>query len=86
VREGGAAEEAGAGAGRRSRWRRLLCLGGGGKRARGERSLPPALLREIDARCANIYDLGWRRNLVEVLAARSQQRRPEPPEPAEKED
>jgi hypothetical protein len=47
--------------------------------------MTPARTGEYRQGMANIYDLGWRRNLVEVLAARSQQRRPEPPEPAEKE-
>ena len=60
---------------RRPLWRHLLCLGGGKRRA-GEKSLPQGLVREIDARCANIYNLGWRRNVLEVLTARSQQRRP----------
>ena len=72
---GGAPAAAAAVAAPPARWRRLLCLGA----AKGKKrptQLPAALRAELDARCANVYDVGLFKNFREAFSGRSQQRRP----------
>ena len=72
--EAGGAPEAAPASVAPPKWRRLLCLGAGKGKKRSTQ-LPAALRAELDARCANVYDVGLVKNFMEALSGRSQQRR-----------